>query len=51
MGVILTIIKIVAILFVVTFLIYFFNLDMKLMGFMFNLLEPVYDKVKRNKKL
>jgi len=51
MSILLFILKLVVILFIVTFVVYFFNLDMKLMGFMFNLLEPVYDKVKRNKKL
>ena len=55
MGLLLTIIKIVLIVavvfFVLTFTVYFFNLDMKMM----TLLEPLflkhYDKVKRDQHL
>lgn len=38
-------------LFVLTFLVYFFNLDMKLMAKLAPLFEKHYDKVKRDKHL
>lgn len=38
-------------LFLLTFLVYFFNLDMKLTGALFPLFEKHYDKVKRDKHL
>lgn len=38
-------------LFVLTFLVYFFNLDMKLMAALFPLFDKHYDKVKRDKHL
>ena len=55
MGVFLEILLIIAIviaaLFVITFTVYFFNLDMKLMAFLFPLFDKHYDKVKRDKHL
>lgn len=38
-------------LFVITFTVYFFNLDMKLTAALFPLFEKHYDKVKRDKHL
>ncbi|MBQ8028319.1 MAG: hypothetical protein IJ262_02800 [Clostridia bacterium] len=37
--------------FVLTFLIYWFNLDMKLIRFVYDLLQKHYDNMKRDKKL
>ena len=37
--------------FVVTFTVYFFNLDMKMMAMMQPLLSKIYDKRKRERKL
>ncbi len=37
--------------FVVTFAIYWFNLDMKLVRKVYDLLQKHYDKMKRDKKL
>lgn len=55
MATFLKVILIVAIvflaLFVLSFLVYFFNLDMKLTSALEPLLEKHYDKVKRNRKL
>ncbi len=44
LGVILT-------LFVITFAIYWFNLDMKLVRVVYDWLQKHYDKMKRDKKL
>ena len=38
-------------LYILTFLVYFFNLDMKLMAKMAPLFEKHYDKIKRDKHL
>lgn len=55
MSVFLHILLIVAIvivaLFVITFTVYIFNLDMKLTAALFPLFEKHYDKVKRDKHL
>ena len=53
--IILSIIKVILIIavifFVLTFTVYFFNLDMKLMAAMEPILEKLYDKRKRNRKI
>ena len=55
MGTVLTILAIVAIvvvaLFVLTFAVYFFNLDMKLTAALFPIFQKHYDKIKRDKHL
>lgn len=38
-------------LFVLTFAVYFFNLDMKMMAAVEPMLDKVYDKRKRNRRL
>lgn len=38
-------------LFVLTFLVYFFNLDMKLVRFIYEKLQPHYDNLKKDKRL
>lgn len=53
--IILSILKVILIIavifFVLTFTVYFFNLDMKLMAAMEPILEKLYDKRKRNRKI
>ncbi len=55
MGILLKILMIVAIVlvafFVLTFIVYFFNLDMKLTSALEPLLEKHYDKIKRDHKI
>ena len=51
MEVILIILGVLLALFAVTFTIYFFNLDMKLIRKVYDLLGKHYDTMKRNKKL
>ena len=51
MDVILIILGVILALFVVTFVIYFFNLDMKLIRKVYDLLGKHYDTMKRDKKL
>ena len=51
MNIILIILAVVVGLFVVTFAIYWFNLDMKLVRVVYDLLHKHYDKMKRDKKL
>jgi hypothetical protein len=51
MDVILIILAVVLALFVVTFAIYWFNLDMKLVRKVYDLLGKHYDNMKRDKKL
>lgn len=46
-GIVITIV----VLFVLTFLIYFFNLDMKAVEVIMPVLEKHYDKVKKEKRL
>lgn len=42
---------IAVVIFAVTFVIYFFNLDMKLTALMEKFMLPLYDKVKRDQHL
>ena len=55
MGIVLRIaaivIGVIAALFVLSFLVYFFNLDMKLTAMLAPLFDKHYDKVKRDKHL
>ena len=51
MEIILIILGVILALFVVTFAIYFFNLDMKLIRKVYDLLGKHYDTMKRDKKL
>ena len=51
MEVVLIILGIILALFVVTFTIYFFNMDMKLIRKVYDLLGKHYDTTKRDKKL
>ena len=52
MNIILTILGVIFALFVVTFLIYWFNLDMKLVRAVYDWLwKNRYDKMKKDKKL
>ena len=45
------VVGVVAALFVLTFLVYFFNLDMKLTAMLAPLFEKHYDKIDRDKHL
>lgn len=45
------VIAVVSVFFVLTFLIYFFNLDMKLMAALEPHLNKIYDKRKRERRL
>ena len=51
MDIILTILAVIVALFLVTFAIYWFNLDMKLVRKVYDLLGKHYDNMKRDKKL
>lgn len=51
MDVILIILAVIVGLFVVTFAIYWFNLDMKLVRKVYDWLQKHYDNMKRDKKL
>ena len=51
LHVLLIIAIVIAALFVITFLVYFFNLDMKLMALLAPVFEKHYDNVKRDKHL
>ena len=51
MDVILVILAVLIGFFVVTFTIYYFNLDMKLVRVLYDLLGKHYDTMKRDKKL
>ncbi len=51
MEIILIILGVILALFVLTFVIYFFNLDMKLIRKVYDLLGKHYDNMKRDKKL
>ncbi len=51
LSILFTIIKIAVAFFVITFIVYFFNLDMKLTSAMAPLLDKIYDRVKRDKHL
>ena len=51
MDVLLIILGVVLCFFVITFTIYYFNLDMKLVRVLYDLLGKHYDTMKRDKKL
>lgn len=51
MDIILIILAVILCLFVVTFAIYWFNLDMKLIRVVYDFLQKHYDNMKRDKKL
>lgn len=51
MEVVFIILGIILALFVITFAIYFFNLDMKLIGKIYKWMQKHYDNMKRDKKL
>ncbi len=51
MDVILIVLGVILALFVITFAIYWFNLDMKLVRVVYYWLQKHYDKMKRDKKL
>ena len=51
MDIVLIILGVILALFVLTFIIYFFNLDMKLIRKVYDLLGKHYDTMKRDKKL
>ena len=51
MDVVLILLGIVSGFFVITFAIYYFNLDMKLVRVLYDLLGKHYDTMKRDKKL
>ena len=51
MDIILIILAVIVALFVLTFAIYWFNLDMKLVRKVYDLLGKHYDNMKRDKKL
>ena len=51
MNVLFIILGVIVAFFVVTFLIYWFNLDMKLVRKVYDALQKHYDNMKRDKKL
>lgn len=51
MDVILIIAAVIVALFLITFAIYWFNLDMKLIRKVYDLLQKHYDNMKRDKRL
>ncbi len=51
MNILFIILAVIAAFFVVTFLIYWFNLDMKLVRKVYDALQKHYDNMKRDKKL
>ena len=51
MNVLLIILGVLLSFFVITFIIYYFNLDMKLVRVLYDLLGKHYDTMKRDKKL
>ena len=51
LHVLLIIAIVIVALFVLTFVVYFFNLDMKLTSAIYGAMEKHYDKVKRDKHL
>ena len=51
MDIILIILAVIVALFLVTFAIYWFNIDMKLVRKVYDLLGKHYDNMKRDKKL
>ena len=51
MEVLFIILGVILALFIITFAIYWFNLDMKLIRVVYDALQKHYDKMKRDKKL
>lgn len=51
MKVLLIILCVILALFLLTFTIYFFNLDMKLIRFVYDKLQPHYDNLEKDRKL
>lgn len=51
MKALLIILIVIAVLFVVTFSIYFFNLDMKLVRRVYDALQKHYDNIEKDRKL
>ena len=51
MNILLIILAVIVTFFVVTFLIYWFNLDMKLIRKVYDALQKHYDNMKRDRKL
>ena len=51
MDIVLIVLAVILVFFVVTFAIYWFNLDMKLVRKVYDLLGKHYDNMKRDKKL
>lgn len=51
MDILLIILAVIVAIFVVTFLIYWFNLDMKLVRKVYDALQKHYDNMKRDRKL
>ncbi len=51
MEIFLIILAVIVCLFILTFIIYWFNLDMKLIRFVYDKLQKHYDNMKRDKKL
>lgn len=51
MEIFLIFLAVIVSLFVLTFVIYWFNLDMKLIRFVYDKLQKHYDNMKRDKKL
>ena len=51
MEIFLIILGVILALFLITFAIYWFNLDMKLIRVVYDALQKHYDKMKRDKKL
>jgi hypothetical protein len=50
-GILLIILAVIAALFIVTFIIYWFNLDMKLVRKIYDKLQPHYDNLEKDRKL
>ncbi len=50
-SIVITVISSFIILFAILFTVYFWNIDMKLLSHMQGLLNKIYDKRKRNKKI
>lgn len=51
MNIVLIILAVIFALFVLTFIVYWFNLDMKLVRKVYDALQKHYDNMKRDKKL
>jgi len=51
LHILLIILAVIAVLFIVTFVIYWFNLDMKLVRKIYDKLQPHYDNLEKDRKL